>query len=450
MLTICRHRPISTMKPGQGFTGLRRGDARYGPDCALRPGRQEGSCVASADTRSGDNPTDNDSLGLHRDSSPRQRRLVQVLTVVLLVAPVVGYFWLIHHYARNVVFYDQWSDVRLVAHPSFSALWVQHNENRILFPNLVVLLLAHTTHLNIVVEEFLSATLLVGATVLIALVHHRRSPSTPWFAYIPLVLLLFSFVQDGDTLWGFQLAWYMVLLALAGCIYLLDRPNLIGPVFAAAVIVAVVGSFSSLQGLLIWPVGMVLNYQRRRGRAWQLGWILSGVITTVVYFYDLNSSTANPGGSFALTHLNRSLMFFLTAIGNIFGGQVYDVYGAHVPGAPDLGSDGTLALGVVVFVFALLTLAIFGRRDQRSAGPIASLSRSFRSALCGVYDHRTVLGRLRGRWVLPLHDVRHPHSRRVLLGAARQATYRSSSNVAASRAVDHRGACGAPGGAGDA
>jgi hypothetical protein len=249
-------------------------------------------------------------------------------------------------------------------------LWLQHNENRILFPNLVVLLLAHTSQLNIVVEEFLSATLLVGATALIAVTHHRRSPSTPWFAYIPLVLLLFSFVQDGDTLWGFQLAWYMVLLALAGCLYLLDRPNLTGPILAAAVIIAVVGSFSSLQGLLIWPVGMVLNYQRRRGLAWQMCWILSGMVTTVVYFNNLNSSAANPGGSYALTHVARSLMFFLTAIGNIFGGQVYDVYGTRVPGSPDLGSGGTIALGVVVFVCAALTLATFARRDERTAGPI--------------------------------------------------------------------------------
>ena len=308
--------------------------------------------------------------GLRGNSPSRQRRLVQVLTVALLVVPMVAYFWLIHHFARNVVFYDQWSDVRLVAHPSFSALWAQHNENRIFFPNLVVLLLAHMTQLNVVVEEFLSATLLVGATALIALAHHRRSPSTPWFAYFPLALLLFSFVQDGDTLWGFQLAWYMVLLALAGSTYLLDRPNPTWVVFAAAVIIAVAGSFSSLQGLLIWPVGMVLNYQRRRGGGWQLGWILSGVVTTVVYFYNLNSSAANPGGSTALTHLTRSLIFFLTAIGNIFGGQVYDVYGARVPGAPDLGPDGTIGLGVVVFVCAVLTLAIFVRRDEKTAGPI--------------------------------------------------------------------------------
>jgi hypothetical protein len=90
----------------------------------------------------------------------------------------------------------------------------------------------------------------------------------------------------------------------------------------------------------------------------------------MVYFNNLNSSSANPSGSFALSHPGRSVMFFLTAIGNIFGGQVYDVYGARVPGAPDLGSAGTIALGVVVLVIAVLTLATLMRRDEGTAGPI--------------------------------------------------------------------------------
>jgi hypothetical protein len=297
---------------------------------------------------------------------------VRAITVALLLVPVVAYFWLIHHYALNVIFYDQFSDVRVVAHPTLSGLWAQHSDHRIFFPNLVVLLLAYATHLNIVDEEFLSAAMLVGATALIALAHHRRSPSTPWFAYIPLVLLLFSLVQDGDTLWGFQLAWYMVLLALAGCIYLLDRPDLTRLVLAAAVVIAVVGSFSSLQGLLIWPVGVLLNYQRRRSRAFQLGWIGSAVVATAVYFYDFNySKGGNPSGAFILSHMASDLKVFFGAIGDIFGGQVIDVYGAHVPGAPNLGTGGTVVLGIIVFVFAVLTIVVFGaRRDETTAGPV--------------------------------------------------------------------------------
>ena len=298
---------------------------------------------------------------------------MRAITVALLLVPVVAYFWLIHHYALNVIFYDQFSDVRVVAHPTLGGLWAQHSDHRIFFPNLVVLLLAHTTHLNIVDEEFLSAAMLLGATALIALAHHRRSPSTPWFAYVPLVLLLFSFVQDGDTLWGFQLAWYLVLLALAGSIFLLDRPTLTGLVFGAAVIIAVIGSFSSLQGLLIWPVGMLLNYQRRRSRAFQLGWIGSAVVTTAVYFYNFNfSKGGNPSGTFILSHLSSDLKVFFGAIGDIFGGQVIDVYGARVPGAPNLGTGGTVGLGIIVFVFAVLTIVVFGaRRDEATAGPVS-------------------------------------------------------------------------------
>ena len=302
---------------------------------------------------------------------PSRRGWSRLLTVAVLLIPVAAYFWLIHHFALNVVFYDQFSDVRVIAHPTLGGLWAQHSDHRIFFPNLVVLLLAHTTHLNIVAEEYLSASMLVASTVLIGLAHHRRALETPWFAYIPLVLLLFSFVQDGNTLWGFQLAWYMVLLSLAGCIYLLDRPNLIGPVFAAAVIIAVVGSFSSLQGLLIWPVGVLLNFQRRRSRALQFSWISSAVVTTAIYFYNFSySKGGNASGAFLLTHLPSDLKVFFGAIGNIFGGQVIDVYGAHVPGSPNLGSGGTIALGVVVFVIAAVTLVVYVRRDESSAGPV--------------------------------------------------------------------------------
>ena len=60
------------------------------------------------------------------------------------------------------------------------------------------------------------------------------------------------------------MAWYLVLLSLAATIALLDRPTLTLPTFVAAAVVAVVGSYSSTQGLLIWPVGLVLLYLRGR------------------------------------------------------------------------------------------------------------------------------------------------------------------------------------------
>ena len=87
----------------------------------------------------------------------------------MLLIPAAVYLWFVHSFAVNAIYYDQWDNVALLtrspygylytAHPTLLVrLWQQHNENRTFFPNLVVLALGSWTHLNVIVEEFLSAT----------------------------------------------------------------------------------------------------------------------------------------------------------------------------------------------------------------------------------------------------------------------------------------------------
>src|ERR1019366_8903735 len=112
-------------------------------------------------------------------------------------------------------------------------------------------------------------------------------------------ILMFSLVGGhpgfggGNTLWGFQMAWYLVLLGLAVALFLLDRPSLTWLVLAAAMAAAVVGSFSSLQGLLIWPTGLVLLYLRRRPWRMIVVWIISAVATGAIYFYNYNFASVS-------------------------------------------------------------------------------------------------------------------------------------------------------------
>ena len=163
---------------------------------------------------------------------------MNVLTIVGFGLPILGYFWFIAHYGVNVPYQDGWSDLTVIyqcySHPfTCGALWTQHNENRLLFPNLIVVILAHTTHFNVKWEEFLSGLILVAATFLLIHAHKRRSPHVPWLYYCPVVILACSLVQYGATLWGFQLAWYLVLLALASVVVFLDRDKLGAPTLAA-------------------------------------------------------------------------------------------------------------------------------------------------------------------------------------------------------------------------
>ena len=293
-------------------------------------------------------------------SAPRHRRIeLASLGVLGPIAPIGVYFWFIHQYSANVVYWDQWADIGLLDHwykgtLSFSTLWASHGDHRIIFPNLIVIALAQFTHFNVVFEEYLSAVMLVVAAALFILTHRRHAPSTPLLSYTPVTLLLFSFVQYQNTLWGFQIAWYLVTLALALALFLLDRPAPTGWVFAGAIAAAVVGSFSSLQGLLIWPVGLLILYLRRSPRRPLVIWVACALITAVLYFHQLNPSE-HSNQTYVFTHPIESLKYFLFLIGSVLGTELTS---APWP---------IIVFGAIVMVIAVVLLVRYLRPSESSS-----------------------------------------------------------------------------------
>ncbi len=295
------------------------------------------------------------------------RRLVNVLTVLGFGLPVVGYFVLVHQGSVNVIVSDQLSDLTVIEHSythlfDWGSLWAQHNENRIFFPNLIVVLLAHTTAFNVQIEEYLSAVMLTVATALLIWSHKRRSPDTPWLYYCPVAVLGLSVVQYENALWGFQMAWFLVLVAMAIAVLLIDRVTLTWLSMTGALVAALVGSFSSLQGLLIWPVGLVLLYHRRRSRPFFVVWIVTALVAGVVYFYHFDPNAGAPRHGYALHHPLATVKFYIFAVGDILGVPQH-YYGP--------GNNAVLAFGVVILILAVWTLAAYGlRRDDRRGSPI--------------------------------------------------------------------------------
>lgn len=295
------------------------------------------------------------------------RRLVNLLTPLGFALPVAGYFWFLERYSVDAVVGDQWDLISMIKQSyvqffPWNAMWSQHNENRIFFPNMIVLLLVHTDHFDIRTEQYLGALMLVAAVIFILWAHKRRSPSTPWLYYCPVVFLAFSVVQYGNTIWGFQLAWYVVLLCMAATLLLLDRVVLGWVSLVGATAVAVLGSFSSLQGLLIWPTGLVLLYYRRRSPAQFALWVGVAIATTALYFRGYKSTT--PGSHLALEHPLVALKFFLLALG--------DVVGKPITNGPSSIEDTLVMLfGLAILLLAVGTVLICGlRRDEQSGAPI--------------------------------------------------------------------------------
>jgi hypothetical protein len=294
-----------------------------------------------------------------------QRGLV-VLGTLGLAVPVLGYLWFLHTFALNVIFWDQWSDVYTVSHVSLSDLhvslgnlWAQHGDHRIFFPNLIMIVVADLTHFNVVVEEYLSAIFLIAATGLFVLAHRRRAPTTPLLYYCPLVLLLLTVNQVQNMLWGFQMAWYLVLLALAVTLYLLDSPRLTTLVLVAALATAVVGSFSSLQGLMIWPAGLVLLLLRRRRWPVLTAWVVGAVVTTALYFrhFQFNQVTSCNDSGWDLSHPAASVKFFFFTLGSVIG-------------APTADRGLLTGMGLVLFALGLWVIIAYGRPAESGGSPL--------------------------------------------------------------------------------
>jgi hypothetical protein len=271
--------------------------------------------------------------------------------------PVAAYFWFIAHYGVNTIYADQWYNISLVGHHlSFSALWAQHSEHRMLVPNLIVVLLAHTTHLNIVFEEWLSGLIFCGAIGLFVLADRRTHRSTPWLFYCPVAILLLSFVQGSSTLFGFQLAWYLAIGMFAMALFLLDAADLTMPAFVGAFFVAVIGSFSAFEGLFIWPIGLLVLYRRGASRHRMLAWVVGAFVTGAVYFHNYRWQS----NSYWYAHPAQTIKFFFLAIGDIVGAQ--------------FGNSGNLAvlfLGVVIFALACWVIVDYGvRRGEHGGGSI--------------------------------------------------------------------------------
>ena len=231
----------------------------------------------------------------------RHSALWVVLPGVLILGLITFYFYYVLHFGVNVPWWDEWNFIpilhaMLTGHLTWNELWAQHNEDRILFPNLLELTLASVTHYNVLAELVASAALLTLTFAGFASLYIRHRLGSLW-ALVPVAALVYSPVQNYNTLSGFALLWFLALFGLAVALVSLDRLDghwWLLPIAAGG---ATIASFSTLPGLLIWPA--MLPYLVRVGSTWtQRGiWAILGVSAWIFYFMGLDLQPSAIGGS---------------------------------------------------------------------------------------------------------------------------------------------------------
>lgn len=271
------------------------------------------------------------------------------IACLLAAAPLAATLYLVWYFAVDIPFNDQWDIIYLFekyysGHLSFADFWQQHNEHRIILPKLIFLLIGILSRYNVVYEMYLSV-LVCFVSFLIFTGHmdrHRAVLGTGSVRYLLWVLvscLFFSVIQWENWLWGFQLQWFLNILAVVvGAFIFANYPD--APwTMAVLFLCGLAATFSLSSGMLFWPILLVMQgvcdfraYGRVRVRPLVLWFFIFGAVLGA-YMIGYHKPSHHP----SLMVVVESPIRFFSYVGIYLGSPVSTVR---------LDSFGTILLGL--------------------------------------------------------------------------------------------------------
>jgi hypothetical protein len=129
-----------------------------------------------------------------------------------------------------------------------------------------------------------------------------------------------------------------------------------------ALLLAVVGSFSSSQGLITWITGLAVFVMLFRKKTFSsphcIIWTLTAIVTWIVYFYDYAKPVHHPPLTLMFEHPGMFLNYFFSITGNAISGNF---------------KSGATAIGVVLLLFFLIAYVKIwkGKQVRQFIFPIA-------------------------------------------------------------------------------
>lgn len=291
------------------------------------------------------------------DFAWRDRVAWLTLVIPMLVA-LTTIHWLRRSYAP-VPFMDQWGGAVLYealtsGEVSFSDLFAQHNEHRILFPRLVFLAdFAWLQGRNLINLAAIGVTQLLAGLLLLKLSPLSRAPPVTIFALAVALSLLFSLAQWENFFWGFQVQFVGVFCAGAWAIYFFGKATeeRTGPKareLLLSLLLLAYATFNMANGVFAGfaMIGAAI-VARRDWRAAAIVGLASGLLLAL-YLHGYKSMGHHAPPSLAFEHPVRFLNYLLAYLGNPFG------IGAGPELAAGLGFVG-MSLSVAMLVVVLRT-----------------------------------------------------------------------------------------------
>jgi hypothetical protein len=281
---------------------------------------------------------------------------------LLLALPAIWLGYLMFSYAVDVPFGDQWDGIAPLfvkmrsGTLGFSDFFAFHNEHRIFFPRLLIFPLAKLTNWNVRAEVALIwvlACLCALNVSRLARVTGFGPVRSRWCLLLFANVLLFTPMQWENVLWGFQVGFFLPLVAMTALPWAACGRRRLGN-FALTMALCLISTFSIASGFCSWllcaPLLLFLG-ERRKARdeiiAWAI-WSAIALASVVIYFHGYKGPKLHPNQLEVLQQPVPACQFILAYLGNPFcnGTQLSPKVVAPVIGAILFGALAAAAIYV--------------------------------------------------------------------------------------------------------
>ena len=275
--------------------------------------------------------------------------------IFLTFLPLGTLIALMAYYAVDIPHGDEWAIVPLIEKfyagtLTFADFFAQHNEHRILTGKIIMLLNAILTGWNMYIEMAINVALAIGTSIVIYYATEKLTgidSKKRGILYFASAWIIFSFTQQQCYLWGFMMQLFMSVFFNVLTIALLTY----GGSIILALIFAVLATFSFANGMVIWPIGLMLLCCSGKIRFSKIFlWLGASAVCISLYFYNFNYGTLRKpildNIIYLLTHPHMIIIPIVTYLGSPLSSYRQSI----------AISAGTI--GLAMYIYSIFTITI--------------------------------------------------------------------------------------------
>lgn len=290
---------------------------------------------------------------------------VRYFNVFLCVLPFILLGMMFIKFSTNVPFMDQWALVPLLEKLhngtlGFQDLWAQHNEHRIFFPKIIMLVLAKFTNWNIYFE--LAINIILGLLIYIIVLNsilNTKEITNPLIICFLSSLFIFSLVQWENWTWGWQIQIFLNVFAVYISLYAICLHNKVS--YLTSVIFGFIATYSFANGILVWPMLLFLlafnsSINKREKAKLILFFSIVFLLNVFLYYYGYHKPNHHPSLLYGIQHPFELIKYFLAYLGSPVGGFE--------------GKISILCGGTGIVIYLVIACYILLKKNARTNGTL--------------------------------------------------------------------------------